>query len=192
MYSTPICVIIFIIIPIVILLVIIFFYTKMRREQLLEHKVRSDIFYYVNKHPGIHYRVIMNDLNLQMGVLTHHLNMLEQQQYVKSVQDGMYRRFYPKGAQIKSGLILSEVQERILKAVHGTPGISQTAIANQVGLARKVVNYHMKILADAGFVHMETVGRESRCYYLDGLEFDTPPQSQEYVPEHAPGKTDDI
>jgi predicted transcriptional regulator len=192
MDNSGICLLIFIVIPIVILLVIIFVYTKMKREQVLEHKVRSDIFNYVNAHPGIHYRGIMNDLHLQMGVLTHHLNMLAQQQYIKSVQDGMYRRFYPKGAQVKSGLILSEVQEKILKAVHGTPGISQTAIANQVGLARKVVNYHIKILADAGFVHTETLGRESRCYYLDGLELDLPPTAKVNVPEHVPDKPEDL
>ena len=129
----------------------------------------------------------MNDLHLQMGVLTHHLNMLEQQQYIKSVQDGMYRRFYPKHAQVNSGLILSEVQEQILRAVQSTPGISQSEVARKLGLARKVVSYHMKILTDAGFVHQEHQGRESRCFYLDGLELEgaapAPPGSQDQSKE---------
>jgi predicted transcriptional regulator len=125
----------------------------------------------INTRPGVHYRGIMSDLDLQMGVLTHHLNMLEQQQYIKSYQDGMYRRFYPKHTAIKTGLILSDVQERILGLIRSTPGISQTEIGNSLGLARKVVNYHIKILSDAGFVNVETAGRKSKCFYLDGLEF---------------------
>ncbi len=159
---------------IVILLAIIFVYTKMRREQLLEHKVRSQIYDYINKNPGTHYRGIMNDLSLHMGVLTHHLNMLEQEQYIKSLQDGMYRRFYPKNYQVKPGLVLTNVQERILRAIQGTPGISQTVLAQTLGLTKTIVNYQVKILSNAGFVHMETVGRESQLFYLDGLDLDRP------------------
>ena len=155
---------------IVILLVIIFVYTKMRREQLLEHRVRANIYDYINRNPGVHYRGIMSDLNLQMGVLTHHLNMLEQEQYIKSAQDGMYRRFYPKNAVVNTALILNDVQTRILQLIQSTPGISQVGISRTLGLTRKVVYYHVKILANAGFVHMETAGRESQCYYIEGLD----------------------
>ncbi|WP_455391777.1 winged helix-turn-helix transcriptional regulator [[Eubacterium] cellulosolvens] len=155
---------------VVILLGVMFLYTKMRREQLLEHRVRANIYDYINKNPGVHYRGIMNDLDLQMGVLTHHLNMLEQERYIKSYQDGMYRRFYPISAQIDTGLILTDVQRRILKLIQGTPGISQADISRNLGYTRKVVYYHVKILENAGFVHVEPAGRESQCYYLDGLD----------------------
>jgi len=165
--------ILFAIPPIVIILTVVFVYTKMRREQLLEHKIRAQIFEHINNNPGVHYRGILNDLNLQIGVLNHHLNMLEQEQFIKSLQDGMYRRFYPKGMPVKTGLILSDVQEKILKLIQSTPGISQTSIARTLGFTRMVVNYHVKILSNAGFVHMEPAGRESHCYYLDGLELDT-------------------
>ena len=157
---------------VVILLVVLFVYTKMRREQLLEHKLRNRIFEYINKHPGTHYRGVMNDLDLHMGTLTHHLNMLEQQRFIKSYQDGMYRRFYPIDARIETGLILTEVQKRILHTIQDTPGISQTGVARELGITRKIVHYHIKSLTDAGFVHTETTGRESSCYYLGGLELD--------------------
>jgi DNA-binding MarR family transcriptional regulator len=154
----------------VFLITIMFVYTKMRREQLLQHKVRSDIYNYVTKNPGIHYRGIMNELNLQMGVLTHHLNMLEQEQYIKSLQDGMYRRFYPKNAPVNTGLVLTDVQKQILQLIRSTPGISQSAVARQLGYTKKVVYYHVKILANAGFIHVETAGRESQCFYIEGLD----------------------
>jgi predicted transcriptional regulator len=155
---------------VVILLAIMFVYTKMRREQLLEHKVRANIFDYINKNPGVHYRGIMNDLKLQMGVLTHHLNMLEQEQYIKSAQDGMYRRFYPFNASVNSGLVLNEVQQKILQYIRDRPGVSQADLARNLGYTRKVVYYHVKILSNAGFIHVETAGRESRCFYIEGLD----------------------
>ena len=173
MDSSALSLVIFIVPAIVILLAIIFVYTKMRREQLLEHKVRAQIFDYVNKNPGAHYRGIMNELNLHMGVLTHHLNMLEQEQYIKSYQDGMYRRFYPKGAVIQPKMILNEVQHRILKLILNIPGVSQVSIAKNLKVTTKVVNYHVKILANAGFIHVQQVGRETQLYYLDGLDMDS-------------------
>jgi predicted transcriptional regulator len=177
--SSPFMMAVLVSIPtIVILLAIVFVYTKMRREQLLEHQVRADIYKYITQNPGVHYRGIMNDLNLHMGVLTHHLNMLEQERYIKSYQDGMYRRFYPKAAAVNTGLILTDVQEQILKQVRATPGITQADIARKLGFTTKVVYYHMKILSNAGFVHIEASGRESRCYYIEGLDYGTPPMQQ--------------
>jgi predicted transcriptional regulator len=100
-----------------------------------------------------------------MGTTTHHLNMLEQQQFIRSAQDGMYRRFYPYGMQPDHKLILSDIQTKIVEEIKLNPGISQVNIARNIGVARKVVNYHIKILADAGFIYVETIGRESACYY---------------------------
>jgi DNA-binding MarR family transcriptional regulator len=154
----------------VILFLILFTYIKKRREDLLDNKIRAKILDYINKNPGIHYRKILKDLDLQMGVLTHHLNMLEQQDYIKSLQDSMYRRFYSISAPINTKLILSSVQQKILRLIKDIPGISQAEIARKLGLARKVVNYHIRILSDAGFVNVELDGRESQCYYLSGLD----------------------
>lgn len=170
---------------VVVLLAVVFVYTKMRREQLLEHKVRANIFDYINKNPGVHYRGIMNDLNLQMGVLTHHLNMLEQEKYIKSAQDGMYRRFYPFNASVNSGLVLNEVQQRILQYIRDRPGISQADLARNLGYTRKVVYYHVKILSNAGFIHVETAGRESRCFYIEGLDLTGPPATRAQVSSQA-------
>jgi predicted transcriptional regulator len=163
-------ILIVIVIAIVMILIVLFMYTKMRRDQLLEHKVRADILDHINLNPGIHYRKILNDLDLQMGVLTHHLNMLERQKYIISLQDSMYRRFYPANVPINNKLILSDVQRNILEKIRDEPGVSQAVISRELNLAKKVVSYHIKILSDADFVNMEMVGRLSKLYYLDGLD----------------------
>jgi predicted transcriptional regulator len=163
-------ILIVVVIAIIMILIILFLYTKMRRDQLLEHKVRADILDYINLNPGIHYRKILSDLDLQMGVLTHHLNMLERQKYIISLQDSMYRRFYPANVPINNKLILSDVQRNILEKIRNDPGVSQAVVSRELNLAKKVVSYHVKILSDADFVRMEMVGRLSKLYYLDGLD----------------------
>ncbi len=155
----------------IILASIIVSYTKINRDKVLEHKTREDIYSHIKKHPGIHYRGVMNDLNLNMGVLSHHLNMLEQQKYIKSYQDGMYRRFYPVNVKQKHGVNLNDAQEQILRTVRSFPGISQSNIARFLNQNRKSVHYNIKRLSDEGLILVETAGRETRCYYLNGLQF---------------------
>ena len=151
----------------IIIFLSILLYTKMHRARMLEHKTRGEIFSYINKHPGVHYRGVLNDLNLNMGVLTHHLNMLEQQQYIKSYQDGMYRRFYPIDVKVDGDIKITEVQSLILRKIKSKPGISQTEIARELNQNRKSVHYNIKRLSDEGLIHVEPVGRETKCYYID-------------------------
>jgi predicted transcriptional regulator len=162
-------------IPIVIIiLIVVFFYTKMHRDRVLEHKTRDKIYSYITAHPGIHYRGVMQDLNLNMGVLSHHLNMLEQQHYIKSDQDGMYRRFYPVGSKLNNGTIIADAQKEILNAIHVNPGITQSDLAKTLNQNRKNVHYHVKKLSNKGMIRVEPAGRESHCFYLTGLDYQDP------------------
>ena len=149
----------------IVIILIIALYTKMHRDKLLENKIRAQILEYINENPGVHYRKILSDLNLQMGVLTHHLHMLEQQYYLKSHHDNMYRRYYLASAKMDTMAKLSDPRARILHMIQSRPGISQSGIARDLNQNRKSVHYHVKRLSDEGLVHIEPNGRESKCFY---------------------------
>ena len=61
-------------------------------------------------------------------------------------------------------IALTSIQLRILSVVDERPGISQSSISKTIGKNRMLVNYHIKILSDAGIVLIEKSGRESACY----------------------------
>ncbi len=143
-------------------------YSKIKRDNLLKHAVRRRIHEYVKENPGAHYRAILDDLELSMGVLTYHLNRLEKAEYLRSRQDGMYRRFFVTGRRTEVKFFLSDVQESILATIRANQGISQTRIAERIGVTRKVVNYHVKILDQAGLIYMEERGRETACFAREG------------------------
>jgi predicted transcriptional regulator len=151
---------------VICILIIVYFYTKIRRDTLLENKIRAKILNYILKNPGVHYRKILTDLNLKMGVLTHHLNMLEQQEFLKSHNDHMYRRYYPPNIRINPAATLSPPQANVLQAIRSSPGISQVGIARNLNQDRKVVHYHVKRLSDEGLVNVVPNGRESKCYFV--------------------------
>jgi len=143
-------------------------YSKIKRENLLKHAVRKRIYDHIEQNPGKHYRAILTDLDLQIGVLSYHINRLEKAQYIKSRQDGMFRRFYISGKKTDMRFLLSEIQESILNVIRENKGISQSKIAEKIGVSRKVVNYHINILDQAGLVLVESQGRESACYLRNG------------------------
>jgi DNA-binding MarR family transcriptional regulator/5-hydroxyisourate hydrolase-like protein (transthyretin family) len=152
------------IVIIIVFVISLIMYTKIKREKLLKNALRKRIFDYIRENPGKHYRAILNDLNLSMGVLTYHINRLEKAQYLISRQDGMFRRFYIRGPKTEMRFFLSDIQKSILNVIRENGGISQTQIAEKIDVSRKVVNYHVNILDQAGFIFVESRGRETACY----------------------------
>lgn len=152
----------------IVMVLSIVMYSKIKRENLLKHAVRKRIFDYIEENPGKHYRAILNDLELPIGMLSYHINRLEKAQYIKSRQDGMFRRFYISGKKTDMRFLLSEIQESILNVIRENRGISQSKIAEKIGVSRKVVNYHINILDQAGLILVESHGRESACFLRNG------------------------
>ena len=103
-------------------------------------------------------------MELKSGTLAHHLNVLEDNEFIKSVQDGRYRRFFLYEQKQPLKFRLSKVQERIMALIRDHPGITISDISSEVGSNRMVVNYHAKILQEAGLISLEREGRSNHCY----------------------------
>ena len=139
-------------------------YSRIKRENTLDNYIRGQIHGYILAKPGCHYNQIKLTLNLNNGTLAYHLRKLEREEFIKSVRDGMYKRFYPVGLKIpKREIKLSAMQERILEIIRHHPGISQKEVAGEVGISAPAVIYHIGVLAGAKLVRSDKVG--SRMEY---------------------------
>lgn len=147
-----------------ILIISIFIYSRIRKDLLLEQENRKKIYKYIRENPGDYFRSIQRAVDLEVGTLSHHINILEKEQLLVSEQDGSHRRFYPAGVKIDQGVKLSRIQENILKSIKTEPGLTQSQIASKCGVSRKVVFYHVKFLRDTGAVREERVMRKPRYY----------------------------
>ena len=144
-----------------------FSYTRLKRRAILDNINRKNIFEYIKANPGIHFKALLRELSFKPGAMSYHLNVLEKGEFIKSIQDGNYRRFYLYGTKSDLKIALTTIQLRILSVVDERPGISQAKISEAIGKNRMLVNYHIKILADAGVLSMEKSGRESQCFTTD-------------------------
>ena len=136
-------------------------YSRIKKEEVLNNKIRQNIHNRILANPGENFGTIKNALELNNGAVIHHLSRLEKEGFIKSQRDGMYRRFYPNGTRLPD---VVEIQEEIRRAIQRNEGITQSEIAIKIGVSRQVVNYHVKLMIKNGTVRLQKNGRESKCF----------------------------
>ncbi len=141
-------------------------YSRLKKDELLEHFVRGQIYGRIMSHPGEHYNHIKQKLGVTNGTLSHHLRTLELQGYIKSHRDGTYKRFYPMGMKIprKKGIQLSDLQMGIVDAIRQSPGISQKDIASIEGISQQSVSYNLAILERMGILDTVRDGAKKKYF----------------------------
>jgi DNA-binding MarR family transcriptional regulator len=140
-------------------------YVRLKKKDVLSHFTRGQIFGYIQANPGTHYNAIIQDLRLHNGVGAYHLQVLEREGFIRSLRDGIYKRFYPATMRIPEKRVhLSRIQKDLFEVIQKHPGITQKQISRLLDESKQVVNYHVKILEGAGLIRLERAGRETACY----------------------------
>ncbi len=141
-------------------------YSRLKKEEVLDHFVRGQIYGYIVSHPGQHYNLLRQDLRVTNGTLAHHLRTLEMMGFIKSARDGVFKRFYPVEVSIpqSKGVKLSDLQMSILDLVRGGGGPSQAEIAARLDVTQQTVSYNLRTLSREGAIRMEKDGRNIRYY----------------------------
>jgi predicted transcriptional regulator/nitrous oxidase accessory protein NosD len=139
-------------------------FTRIRRDNVLDDYTRGRVFQYLEMNPGDHFNGICRALGLGSGTVTYHLDVLGRLRLIVPRTDGVYKRFYPSGVRPPetNGGVLSEVQARILHAVHDLPGITQKELVAVLGVRQSTLGYQMSQLAAKGLVLAERRGRNVR------------------------------
>jgi len=165
-------------------------YTKLKRHSILDHFIRGQVYGYIKANPGEHYNAIKKALSLKNGTLVYHLQTLEREEYIKSVSDGRYKRFYPAGMKVPEEPLvrLNKIQEIILRLIGDRPAISQKEIAEEIGLSGATINYHINVMLKAAVIKLEKIGRTTHCYAIDeNGDVIEAPCAVEAEPEEGPG-----
>jgi len=135
-------------------------YSTISKDKIMENANRRHIVALIDSNHGITFTALMDELGLKNGALAYHLYTLERRRYIKSVKDGKFRRFYPRGAQVTG---LSSLEERIISVIRTNPSISQREIANLIESTPQTVNYNIKKLIQRGEVYLKKEGKHTRC-----------------------------
>jgi len=144
-------------------------YSKLSKKDILNHEVRGLIRGYIIANPGDHYSSIKRNLDLNNGTLAYHLRVLEQNGLIKSMYDGIYKRYYPANVNISKLKKNISKQEEIFNIILDNPGITMEQIGRNIGVSRQVVNYHVKNLIRAGAISYQRDDKSARFFSSENI-----------------------
>lgn len=144
--------------------IIYYSYSRITGKAVLNHVTRKAVLNHINQHPGIHFRGIMDALDIKQGSLSHHLKKLEREEFVKARKEGQYKRYYPANMMVETRVHLNIPQQKILVTIKEYPGITLAGIQDRTGLSKKGVYYNSRILGDIGLVYLDKEEGVIRCY----------------------------
>ncbi len=141
-------------------------YSKIARTKVLDNFLRGKIYGYILANPGDHYNSIMDALKLSNGTFAYHIRMLEREKLVKSLLDGVYKRFFPAEMIVPDSdrIELTRIQKIICDIIAEKPGINQRDVAALLNLSSATINYHIDTLIRKNHVRRERVGMKVRYY----------------------------
>ena len=143
-------------------------YSRFKREDVLDHFLRGEIYGAIRMKPGVTYSEMKEQLKLANGTLTYHLHVLERSGMVRSLRSGRNRMYYPEEIRPEGRALLSAVQKAILELVKSEPGISQTEISAKLDRPTQTVNYNVHRLVKSGKLRLEGWRFRKRCFPAEG------------------------
>lgn len=136
--------------------------------------VRKRVYDLVWEYPGIHMRQVQRLTGADLSLVEYHLNQLEAQRAVVSVEQGGYRRFFPlasAGAPLGPddhrllGVLRQEHPFAIAMLLMEKGTMQHKDIAAALGLPKSVLSYHLGKMVRAGLLCKTSRG-EARGFQL--------------------------
>lgn len=142
-------------------------FTQERKEDVLDHFVRGEIYGFIKANPGTHYNQMMRELDIKNGTLSYHLYILEKTGIIKSRKEGVrYRVFYPTDMKFpeEEGYRLTELQIKIMDLIRKNPGANQKKLCKILDEKHQTISYNIKVLQQAGLIEVQKEGRKRKCF----------------------------
>jgi predicted transcriptional regulator len=145
------------------------------RKTLLDNPVRSHIFDCIRKVPGIHLRALSAATGTSLGTLRYHLNILQENHTITSLNEGGHLHFYENNGtytpmqQTVLRYLRNENTCAILEELQHRRPASRQDIAEAVGISAPAVSWHMKRLEEDRIVRQEKAGRMIRYDLRDDV-----------------------
>lgn len=136
----------------------------MSTANILNSKVYETIY---NK-PGIHFNEICRELNRKNGVIDYHLNILEEENAIKSFNDGYFTLYYPVTVDISEEcfkllalLKRSAIENTIKILISDTEKcFTRRELAEINGVTPQAISNTMKLLISQKLVKEKAVTRQ--------------------------------
>ena len=148
-------------------------YKRISGHNVLDQGVRSKIYEYIKKNPGVHYSAIANEIGINRGTLKYHLKILQMHDKVRVLHGTGYVRYFENNMKFDEydqkvlHHLKNDTSKRILEVLVENPDVSRKGLSDAVGVSGPSVSWYMKRLCADGIVSAIKEGRHVR-YHLIG------------------------
>lgn len=126
-------------------------------SRLLNQSTRMEIYNFVKNNPGIHFRGICDNLDLSIGVVQYHLNLLTTTGFLSVYIDGRCKRYFESKIFAEADMrIISLLRHRTIKSILAflsqSDSISHKELASRLGISSQALTWQMNRLKETGLI----------------------------------------
>jgi predicted transcriptional regulator len=130
------------------------------------------VLQFIQENPGCHMRWIKKDLNMSMGSVRYHLNVLEQAGRIVSEKENLKKFYFPIGSfqtfeRNLLKILNQDTAREIILFIIERRNPTQTDIVNSVKISHATANWHLTRLVILGIIYEEKDGKFKK-YLLNG------------------------
>ncbi len=140
-------------------------FSRIQKDDLLDHPVRSQLMHAVETHPGAHYQHLVKEVGKGRGVVEHHLRKLESGGLIQRKRTDGYTCYFAKGRvdnRVMDALpaMKSPTAAKLVESVLARPGVTAKELAATLGISPSTASHHIGRLRQAGLLD-KTDGRNA-------------------------------
>ena len=121
------------------------------------------VLQHIQENPGCHLRQIKRELDMSMGTIQYHLNLLDKQGKVSTERQNLHKYYFPIGLFEQNERdvlkILNQETAREILMIILEKKPTHTDIANIIKISGASVNWHIKRLVELGLVLEQKDGK---------------------------------
>ena len=104
---------------------------------------------YLRINSGVHFKVLLRDLQYGNGTLVYHLSVLEKMNLIKSNRDGRFKRFYLKNQKIPE---YEGKKREIIQLLKRIPDLNTEQISQYLKVHKNTAKKYLKDLEINGII----------------------------------------
>jgi predicted transcriptional regulator len=135
------------------------------QESPLELENRRHLYKLIEKFPGIHFRELFRKLDISMGSLEYHLQVLEKSELIYLKKEGGFTRYFVQGKldEIDKKLATMLRNDRLRKLLFTlilNPGISHKRLIKELNWPKSTISFYLKKLHNKDIIEERPILRD--------------------------------
>lgn len=142
----------------------VFGYAKLRKPELLNHRLRDELVHQIRADPGVSPPELARLTKAPFSTIAYHLRVLEKNGLLSSLIDGRHKRFFPTdsidfGRRGQLAALRNPKAQAIMGLINNQPGVRLHQLSKRTGLTMPGMQWHIRRLEAAGLVGHAREGR---------------------------------